>query len=149
MQNCRCRQNKNEQTCRTYSEKETPFKVDPNGLCVDVENYCSDPMNPCTIKTSSLLAWCRYIYLLWQQILNAYRHAARTEQCKKHFRIQCCRLHAFLPILNAPMSAPMPPKHENKQMINIDFNTILKQIKTLPCLFGFARAYERACAAKT
>lgn len=32
---------------------ETPFKVDSSGLSVDVENYCSDPTTPCTIKTPS------------------------------------------------------------------------------------------------
>lgn len=30
---------------------ETPFKVDSSWLSVDVENYCSDPTTPCTIKT--------------------------------------------------------------------------------------------------
>lgn len=48
-------------------------------------------------------------------------------------------MHACLPVLNAPMSAPMPPKHENKETINIEFNTMLKRTKTL--LLWFLHAF--------
>lgn len=140
MQNHRCRQNKN--MCKpavptVHKHKdawnhtarmliETPFKVDSSGLSVDVENYCSDPMNPCTIKTPACWLGTGVFISCGNK---SYMHSDMRRElnsAKKHFRIQCCSLHACLPILNAPMSAPMPPKHENKQTINIDVNTIFK-----------------------
>lgn len=37
------------QTALKKKKKKTPFKLDSSGL--SVENYCSDPTTPCTIKT--------------------------------------------------------------------------------------------------
>lgn len=87
-------------------------------------------------QDSSLWAWCRYIYLLWQQTLQAYRHAGRIENGKKHFTVNMftVRPYACMPVCFE--CAPwVPPKHENKQTINSS-TPVLRQMKTLLLWFS-------------
>lgn len=124
---------------------ETPFKVDSSGLSVDVENYCSDLTTTCTIKTPA----CGLGAGIFIPCGNRpYKHtdmqtelqAARNIFIRKHVQCACLPACFWMRFV----SAPVPPKHENKQTINTDFGSIFRQIKTL-LLWSHMRSWSLAC----
>lgn len=124
---------------------ETPFKVDSSGLSVDVENYCSDLTTTCTIKTPA----CGLSAGIFIPCGNRpYKHTDMQTELqaegnifiRKHVQRACMRACFW----TCFVSAPVPPKHENKQTINTDFGSIFRQIKAL-LLWSRMRSWYLAC----
>ncbi len=115
---------------------ETPFKVDSSGLSVDVENYCSDPTTPCTIKTracglgSGIFISCGnepYIHTDMLTELNTAKSIFLYMYCEKrklqpHACIFCMCPWACTRHLNRSTSAH---KHRVKHNFEVDKNSTL------------------------
>lgn len=140
---------------------ETLFKVDSRGLSVDVENYCSDPTTPCTIKTRA----CGFgagIFISCGNKLYICRHVDRIEYRKGIFMHMCCvnrntfgvRPLAFI-FCTCPWACTWhlimnTRKHRVERNFKVDKNTTLLLWSSLPNipwtrgLYGPTRGWQRS-----